>query len=293
MTAAPVTAVNTDTGEVVQERPALAAVPDPGHGLPLASPTIAQIAGALAKAQRNFGQIKKTKTAKIKPKNGGAEYSYKYADLADVLEAVEPALNAEGIFLMQRTSRVQGGVLATSTLLHESGEWIATSGMHMPLAGDGAQAVGSAITYAKRYDVCGLLGVASDADDDGRTAQGGTSGAQRSNQPKAKSNAKEAITPEQREALVAKLMEGGMPAGAAKSSASKVHAGNYAKSMEKAEKLVAERAAATPAAAQDAAAEATQPVTCSECHGTGEGGDVDGQVVACAACQGHGEVQPS
>lgn len=126
--------------------------------------TTGKIYAALAKAQASF-----------KPcvKNRKANYG-KYADLASILAATQPALNAHGLAVIQRVTSRPEGVEVETILGHESGETISSGPLFMPVTpGKGmnpAQAFGSARTYACRYSLSSLLGIAADDDDDGNAA---------------------------------------------------------------------------------------------------------------------------
>lgn len=91
---------------------------------------------------------------------------YSYADLAAVLGEVRPKLRAHGLALSQ-TPTVDHGV--TTTLFHESGQWIRFAPLKLTPAGATPQHVGSAITYARRYSALAVNGLATE-DDDGRSA---------------------------------------------------------------------------------------------------------------------------
>jgi len=130
-----------------------------------ASPTIAALATALAKAQAAFTSIARARTADVQSKTG-ASYSYRYAELCTVLDAVRGALAANGLAIVQRPRHRELETL----IVHESGEWL--SSLTPILVGDsvGPQTYGSALTYARRYGLMALLGLASE-DDDGAAAQ--------------------------------------------------------------------------------------------------------------------------
>lgn len=136
------------------------------------SPEIDKIATALAEAQGEFGEIKKTKTATIRDKNDYKKvlYEYNYADLADVVSATAKPLAAHGICVTQPTIRSRDGVFVVTMLMHSSGQWI-RSNLSMPVGDHKPQTLGSASTYGRRYSLCSMLGVASEADDDGQAAQ--------------------------------------------------------------------------------------------------------------------------
>ena len=118
---------------------------------------------ALAKAQSEFGPV---------IKNRKANYG-NYADLGAIIDVVRPALNRNGIFLSQKISSDEKGVVVETILAHESGESISSGPLFMPVGavkGSQAQAFGSARTYACRYSLSSFLGIAADDDDDGRSA---------------------------------------------------------------------------------------------------------------------------
>lgn len=124
-----------------------------------------EFAKAFLAAQKEFPTIAKTKTAKIPTKSGG-EYSYTYADLTDVLDAVRPVLHNNGLSVAQAAVSVEGGVGVETRLYHTSGHVEVFGPVVLPSGGD-ARAAGSAITYSRRYSLCAALGIAADEDTDG------------------------------------------------------------------------------------------------------------------------------
>lgn len=121
------------------------------------------IAHALSVLQTRLPEIKKSQTAEVPTKAGG-RYTYTYADLAEVTRALMPILGELGLAFTARPTTTEDGrfVLAYS-LMHVSGESL--DGEY-PLRGDSPQTQGSAITYARRYCLCALTGVAPEDDDD-------------------------------------------------------------------------------------------------------------------------------
>lgn len=91
-----------------------------------------------------------------------------YADLATVIETVQPVLAANGLAFLQGLSDGDKVLTCTTRLLHISGQWIEDS-LTLPTGQNTAQACGSTATYAKRYSLSALLGLATD-DDDGAAA---------------------------------------------------------------------------------------------------------------------------
>jgi hypothetical protein len=134
-----------------------------------ASDTITNLAAALVKAAGELEDIKRGGSASIPTKSGGS-YSYSYATLPDILQAVRPILAKHGLAAIQNASTGLDGHLDISTMLvHSSGEYLVLDGLPMPL-GSTAQETGSAITYGRRYHLLAALGLAPDDDDDGASA---------------------------------------------------------------------------------------------------------------------------
>jgi hypothetical protein len=131
------------------------------------SEKIGELAAALAKAQGEIAAPKKGRTATIKSDKGS--YGYSYADLADVIESYRPALAKHGLALTQAMRLQEGHIVLNTKLLHSSDQWIDSD---YPIASyNRPQEQGSAITYARRYAVTALLGIAAEDDDDGAAAQ--------------------------------------------------------------------------------------------------------------------------
>jgi hypothetical protein len=131
---------------------------------PLRSPSL--WAAAFVKAQAAMPNPTKDARADIQTK-GGAKFSYSYLTLDKMLEAVKPALNSNGLALLQPVVLVDGKARVETIIVHESGE---QRSWQMPIFADGGaspQDFGSALTYAKRYHLGGILGVAIEEDSDG------------------------------------------------------------------------------------------------------------------------------
>ena len=126
-----------------------------------------ELATALAKAQGEFSVPKKTKQYLIQGK------PIKYADLADIYEAVRKPLAANGLSIIHRVGFDSQGLFGlTTVLLHASAESISTWYPLPDISRQNvrAQEFGSSLTYARRYSVSLILGVAADDDDDGQGA---------------------------------------------------------------------------------------------------------------------------
>ena len=128
---------------------------------------------ALARAQANFDQVKKSGKANI-PTKSGANYSYNFAKLSDVLAATVPALNAEGIYFSQHPNYSLNGngamVTIVSTLSHKSGAEISHESIPLFYNMNDAKQAGSVMTYLRRYGACQLLGIEGDDDDEAQVA---------------------------------------------------------------------------------------------------------------------------
>lgn len=129
------------------------------------------LAEALARVQAKLPHVGKDKTAQVKSEKGS--YSYSYADLADIAQALMPLLAAEGLAWTARPTLDEHGrfVLAYSLIHGPSGE--REDGSY-PLPDPGRatpQQVGSAITYGRRYCLTAVTGmVVGGEDDDGAAA---------------------------------------------------------------------------------------------------------------------------
>ena len=131
-------------------------------------PILSALDAALVAALNEMPDITKGKSAKVEMKGGG-HYSYSYADLGDVLTAVRPVLKKHGLAVLQDVTSPGSGVVAVATIIvHTSGARDVYGPLVMP-AGGTPQALGSAITYARRYALLAALGIATE-DDDGQAA---------------------------------------------------------------------------------------------------------------------------
>jgi len=119
------------------------------------------IATALAAAQINMGKA-------LKQANN-PHFRSKYADLGSVMDACLPALNERGIAVIQPTGEDEHGRFIETLLIHgESGE---TLSCRVPLiiGKNDMQGYGSAVTYARRYGLMAMAGIAPE-DDNGNAA---------------------------------------------------------------------------------------------------------------------------
>jgi len=102
-------------------------------------------------------------------------FKSKFASLKSVIDAVKPALNANGIAYIQKSVPMDHGI-AVETVFYGHGEELSTGPVPVPIDRENAQGFGSALTYAKRYSLAMACGVAADEDDDGNAAAKNTTG---------------------------------------------------------------------------------------------------------------------
>ena len=96
-------------------------------------------------------------------------FKTKYADLASCWLACKDALTGNGIAVVQGNTPHDGGVQVQTRLMHKSGQWVEDDGLFVPATKADAQGFGSALTYARRYSLCAMVGIAPE-DDDGNAA---------------------------------------------------------------------------------------------------------------------------
>lgn len=119
-----------------------------------------------------FGELRNVQTDSTAD---AGTYSYKYMSLGSIMRSVREPLALAGLAIVQAPAIEVGHggnrVSVTTRIIHRSGQWIEASVSIAISANAAAQVVGSAITYARRYGLTALLGIASGDDDDGAQAQ--------------------------------------------------------------------------------------------------------------------------
>lgn len=160
------------------------------------SESIKEIAPALNKVLSEVSNLPKTKKG----------YGYSYTPLDDVLEAVRPILLKHNLGVTQMVGSEAGMVTIKTLLLHDSGEYLATTLTLPPTNMSGVndvQALGASITYGRRYQLTAMFGIASEEDVDGRHEQPKQAPKQqtpRQQPPKREEPKKDKGTPEERKA---------------------------------------------------------------------------------------------
>ncbi len=132
------------------------------------SPSIAALATALAKAQIELTNPEKSLIGTIEPQRGeGGARQFRYAPLSSGLEIVRKTLGQHEIATVQTTAvdQAAGIINLTTVLAHSSGEWIASDWPVCPIAEtERPHRMGAALTYARRYALFTLVGIAGEDD---------------------------------------------------------------------------------------------------------------------------------
>lgn len=134
------------------------------------SADISQIAPALACAQAAMTNPPRNRNVEVRTR-AGATYTFRYATLDTITEMIRPALASNGLCVLQPIVSTERGMALVTRLLHASGQWMECE-VRMPPLGDDPQALGSLITYLRRYSVSALLNICPDEDDDANHAAG-------------------------------------------------------------------------------------------------------------------------
>ena len=132
------------------------------------SESIATIAAALAKAQAQMINPEKSLVGTIRsPFPREPDRTFRYAPLSSGLDIVRKSLGQHEIATIQTTAidKETGILRLTTVLAHSSGEWISSEWPVCPIADvASAQRMGAALTYARRYSLFSLVGIAGEDD---------------------------------------------------------------------------------------------------------------------------------
>src|SRR3981189_1317830 len=136
--------------------------------MPRSSESVAALAAALAKAQAALVNPEKSLTASIRTgRPGETARSFRYAPLSSGLDIVRKTLGQHEIATVQTTAIDQTAAIVslTTVLAHASGEWIASDWPVCPIADMASpRRMGAALTYARRYALFTLVGIAGEDD---------------------------------------------------------------------------------------------------------------------------------
>lgn len=133
------------------------------------SEQITDLAAALVAFQAEVTNPKKT--------GKNPHHNSTYAPLDEVINTVKPILAKHGLMVVQSTGTEGELITVTTRLIHKSGQWMESDVLKVPGSMKGrnefsAQALGSAISYGRRYQLSAMLGIASEEDDDANAANG-------------------------------------------------------------------------------------------------------------------------
>lgn len=125
---------------------------------------------AMSEFQKDCPKIVKSSMAKIQTRSGGA-FSYHYASLENIMAAIVPRMTALGMSISWRNRIENGRVIASCRVSHDMGHFEESGEVAMPVTEDAhganpAQRVGIAMTYAKRYSLLSIVGLAPEDDPD-------------------------------------------------------------------------------------------------------------------------------
>ena len=131
------------------------------------SESVAAIATALAKAQTELSNPEKAMVGTIYNVRSDSPQSFRYASLSSGLDIIRKTLGGQQIAITQTTDidRANGTVNLTTILLHTSGEWISSHWPVCQLSETSApRRMGAALTYARRYALFTMVGIAGEDD---------------------------------------------------------------------------------------------------------------------------------
>jgi len=143
------------------------------------SESIVELAKALVKFNSEVNKIAKDADNPFFKNN--------HATLDTIIDEIRPILSKNGLSIMQIPSGDGQNVTLKTLLIHESGEWLESDELTMKPVKNDPQAVGSCITYARRYSLAAFLSLNTGEDDDGNSATYG-----KGNKPNQKSNSGQA-----------------------------------------------------------------------------------------------------
>lgn len=126
----------------------------------ISSVEVDKIYPALIKAQSEMGKAKKS--------SNNTFFKSKYADLAEIIEVSKDILFKNEMAIIQSPGGSESTASVTCRIIHASGQWLEGT-ITLPLAQNNPQQAGSAITYARRYQLAALMNMAQE-DDDGNSA---------------------------------------------------------------------------------------------------------------------------
>lgn len=133
-------------------------------------PEVGDLVAALAEAQAELEQPKRSRTVRVQTRDGGS-FEYHYAELTDVISAAKAVLAPRGIaFIQPAETDLERKLVRVWTAFLKGEQRLDFGPLEMPLPSADVQTIGSAITYGRRYLLSTALGIAAEHDDDGVAA---------------------------------------------------------------------------------------------------------------------------
>ena len=126
---------------------------------------------AMSAAKAEIGPIIKNRRVNFEARNGGKKTDYRYEDLAQIAEQINPALSENGLSYRYQTQQNNGSVTVTCVISHCDGyseRNSLTAGVDNSGNKNAIQAIGSTVTFLQRYTLKAALGLAVSNDDDGK-----------------------------------------------------------------------------------------------------------------------------
>lgn len=161
----------------------------------------ATLLAALLAVQAEMPKLHKDSEAEVVTQKG--KYTYKYLTLDTLMDQILPVLNRNGLVWLTLPGRDEHGLVLRYRMIHAATSDAIEGVMPLMLKASDPQAQGSAITYARRYSLMALLGLAADEDDDGAAAKAAAeAAAAESARAEAARNGPRPLAPESRQKVL-------------------------------------------------------------------------------------------
>jgi hypothetical protein len=129
------------------------------------SESVESLLPALIEVQGSMTTPKKSRTGQT------GNQKYKYADLSDIMEIVQPLFFKHSLFISHPFEVGDNWIKVSTLLRHKSGEWVESGSLVLKGNVSNEKEQGKLLTYGKRYSLCALMGIAADEDTDGRQTE--------------------------------------------------------------------------------------------------------------------------
>lgn len=155
------------------------------------SESIIELAKALSKFQ---GEVKQPKKDAKNP-----FFKSTYVNLEGVVDAIAGAAPQNGLSFMQFATNEDDKIGVTTLVMHSSGEWIESDAIYAKPNKNDPQAIGSVVSYLKRYSLSAVFGITSECDDDSEVAMGRGGSNQSYQQPRQQYQPQQPQQPQQQQ----------------------------------------------------------------------------------------------